>query len=212
VKLYRQDKLDLYHVTVFASMREVTTKAGETLLWFGKNDLNRAHFKAALLSGEDESPVFEWIGRGGYLRRTANGFEQWLEDCRRRARKKYSKRRWREILCGPEPFSEEESRIVQARRQYRWRRVGVADDGDVEFEVHNESDVTLPYLSIGIRGAINGGAWLPVGHIRPGETRIVLKDCYKDVASPDEIEPFDLPDPIPEDRDRYWEFRDVEHE
>jgi len=206
-ELYRQDGFDLYWVTVFASLRETETNGGEALLWFGKNDMNGAFFKPALLSGEAESLVFEWIGASGYLRKTADGFEPWFERCCRRARKEYNKRRWSEILGGPEPFTKGEKRIVQARKRFRWNVVGVAKNKNLRFEVHNGSKTRLAYLSIGIGGAIDGGIWLPVEHIGPGETQIVEFDCYKKFAAPDEVEPYELPDPIPEDRELYWEFR-----
>jgi hypothetical protein len=54
---------------------------------------------------------------------------------------------------------------------------------------------------------LNGGVWLPVSTILPGETHIVEKDCYKDLVDPRDVEAFDEPDPKPEDRDRYWEFK-----
>lgn len=206
--LYRQDGFSLYWLTLFASMREVDSEADGKLLWFGKNDMCPAYFRADLLRGEKDSPVFEWIGAGGYLRRTADGFETWIERCRQRARRKYTKRRWKEILLGPPPFSDAEKRIVHARKKYRWRKVGVAENGDVQFKVRNGSDTILPFLSIQIRGAIDGGVWLPVGHIKPGETAIVEQDCYKDQVSPDEIELFEEP-LMPEDRETCWEFRDL---
>jgi hypothetical protein len=77
--------------------------------------------------------------------------------------------------------------------------------------------MVLPYLSLGIRGQLrppkteplHGGVWLPVSSISPGETRVVVKDCYKDLVDPREVEVFDQPDPEPEDRERYWEFREL---
>jgi hypothetical protein len=48
---------------------------------------------------------------------------------------------------------------------------------------------------------------LLVSSVSPGETRVVEKDCYKDLVDPKDVEVFEQPDPEPEDRDRYWEFR-----
>ncbi len=53
------------------------------------------------------------------------------------------------------------------------------------FEIHNGSTITLPYLSVGVRGRLrppnsgplNGGAYLPVASVRPGETKLVEDDC-----------------------------------
>ena len=88
--------------------------------------------------------------------------------------------------------------------------MGIANSGDLQFEVHNGSDRVLPFLSIGVRGRhgeINGGAWLPVSSVLPGQTRVIERDCYKKWLRPENVEVFDLPDPEPEDRDRYWEFK-----
>lgn len=106
---------------------------------------------------------------------------------------------------------------MNARRQFSWRVVGIATNGDLQFEVHNGSDLILPYLSVGIRGKLrpprsgplNGGVWLPVLNILPGETRMIEKDCYKEVVDPADIEAFGEPDPEPEDRDRFWEFKEI---
>jgi hypothetical protein len=73
----------------------------------------------------------------------------------------------------------------------------------------------LPYLSIGVcgkmrppnTGPLKGGAYLPVASIRPGETKVVEKGCYKEFIAPQDVEVFALPDPGPEDREQYWEFR-----
>lgn len=105
--------------------------------------------------------------------------------------------------------------IVKARKQFRWRVVGVAPNKDLRFEIHNGSAMTLPYLSVGVRGKLrppkhgplNGRVFLPVGPIRPGETKVVEFGCYKKLISPEDTEAFALPDPGPEDREQYWEFR-----
>ena len=71
----------------------------------------------------------------------------------------------------------------------------------------NFSNRRLPFLSIGVRGPnLIGGIWLPVSKIAPGETRVVEHDGYKCTA-PENQEAFALPDPWPEDRERYWEFK-----
>ena len=79
--------------------------------------------------------------------------------------------------------------------------------------MENQSKRTIPFLSIGIQGkggtVLVGGAWLSVGHIHPGEKIVITKDCYKGQISPDKLEAFDLPEPIPEKKERYWEFREI---
>jgi hypothetical protein len=211
-RLYRQGSI--YLVQVLAAPREACSDEGELLLHFGRTDMALAYFKEALLVPDGESPVFEWHQEQG-LRKTADGFEPWLKARCTAARRFFKKKEWEAIEKGPLPFSERENAIVEARKHFRWKVVGVAPSGDLRFEVHNGSTTTLPYLSVGVRGELrppksgplNGGVWLPVSSIPPGETRIVAKDCYKDLVDPKDVEVFEEPDPEPEDRDRYWEFR-----
>ncbi len=156
-----------------------------------------------------ESVIYEWRYRQGILR-AANGFEDWLKSICASARKRYRKAQWQWIVDGPPPFSPHEIRIREARRLFRWTIVGVSESGDLRFEVTNGSEMSLPFLSIGIRGKdgfLQGGAYLPVTDILPGQTKSIDFDCYKKQISPDRVEAFGLPDPEPEDREVYWEFR-----
>jgi hypothetical protein len=164
-----------------------------------------------------ESPVFEWRYASESEVRLADGFESWLQSTFRAAKRRYSRREWRALERGPSPFSEHELAIVAARKLYRWRVVGIADDGSIQFEVHSGSSLELPFLSIGIQGKrrgtadgmLHGRIWLPVDSVPPGEARIIEMDCYLEWVDPQEVEAFEEPDPEPEDRDRYWEFRSV---
>jgi len=98
--------------------------------------------------------------------------------------------------------------IVLARRLFSWKHVGFANDGDAIFEVRNSSTRRLPFLTVGVRGVkLVGGAWLDVSSISPGATALVEHICYKDMMRPEEMECFSEPDPTPETRDRYWEFK-----
>jgi hypothetical protein len=54
---------------------------------------------------------------------------------------------------------------------------------------------------------LEGGVWLPDEHIGPGQTSVVVKDTYRDLIDPSDVEAYPLPDPEPEERSRYWEFR-----
>lgn len=109
------------------------------------------------------------------------------------------------------PFSKRQQQIVAARRNFKWRQIGFADNGDALFEVSNESNIRLPYLSIGVQGRggtkLIGGAWLNVSSIEPGTSAQIQMDCYKDQLQPDELECFAKEDPTPETKDRYWEFK-----
>ena len=99
---------------------------------------------------------------------------------------------------------------MEARRSFRWELIGFSEDGDALFEVQNNSKRILPFLTVGIRDSgqkiLTGSVWLDVGNIEPGSKGVVKKDCYKDRIPPDQLEPFDLPDPIPEKKEAYWEF------
>lgn len=206
-KLYRQG--GGYLVKVYAVPQDAQAENGEGLLLFGRTDMGLAYFKESLLVQGDESPVFEWRGHGK-LYRTAPGFEQWLQSKCAAARKTFKKKRWEQIKEGPPPFSEWEQKIVEARRKFKWSITGIASNGDIQYQVYNGSDMVLPYLSIGIRGKHgknNGGVWLPISSVLPGQTRVIEKDSYKNVLAPEDVEAFEKPDPGPEDRDRYWEFK-----
>lgn len=198
-----------YLVRVFAAPREIKTDTNRYLLQFGRTDLSLVYFDQTLLVRDKESPVIEWRHNVG-LRRLSIGFEEWLRRRCASSRKRYSKKEWKDIVKGPVPFSEHEKAIVEARRKIRWRVVGIAENGDLEFEIHNESAMTLPFLSLAIsgkNGEVEGGIWLPISHIAPGESCIVQKGCYKDRVLPQNVVVSDEPDPGPEDRDLYWEFK-----
>jgi hypothetical protein len=209
-KLYRMTGLDLYWMRVFAAPQDVESRAGEPLLYIGGYDETCAYLKEETLRRGAEPPVFESTETG--VRRAADSFEEWLTARAGRARRRYKRREWAEVLRGPLPFTAEELAVVQARRQFTWRVVGVAPGGEIIYEVTNGSTRRLPFLSVGIRGTagkVQGGVWLPVGHIGPGQTAVVLKDTYRDLLDPSEVETYSLPDPEPEERARYWEFREV---
>jgi hypothetical protein len=118
--------------------------------------------------------------------------------------------KWAEILRGPKPFSSEEMEIIQARRSLHWRLVGIDSNGNHIFEVTNAGRRSLATLTIGVRslnGRLNGAVRLDVSKVNPGLTRRLHVDCYKDLVQPQQVEVFALPDPKPEDRDYYWEFK-----
>lgn len=213
-KLYRTGSQ--YRVQVFAGPSADETEEGEPILCFGRTEDTVAYFKESLLVPGAESPVFEWQYDEGIEQQTANGFEEWLRKKYARARQFYTNKEWGKIEKGPPPFSDQEKRIVQARRKFRWQLVGISSSGDIQFKVHNDSDMVLPFLSVGIRGkrrgtdaTLNGGVWLPVASVLPGQTAVIEKDCYKEWVDPQDVVAFEEPDPEPEDRDRYWEFKAI---
>jgi hypothetical protein len=204
-KLYK--RANYYKLGVLASPREERSKH-DVYYRFGHSDSNQAYFMKKLLRMDEETPVFE--GGEDKINQVAGSFEEWLTKRSMAARAMYKKSEWAEIVNGPPPFTTEESRIVEARRRFSWRAVGVTPEGDFLFEVHNGSDIMLPFLSIGVRwndGTSEGGIKLPVSEIGPGCTSVVEREAYKKVVNPGEIEFFSLPDPGPEDRKSYWEFK-----
>jgi hypothetical protein len=210
-QLYRQN--GIYLVEIFPTPRDAKSSEGECLLHFGRTDLSISYFKNNLLVASNESPIFEWRHDRG-LRKTADGFEEWLTKKCKSAKGLFSKRQWSGIEAGPPPFSEKEQEIMEARRHYRWRALGPTESGDMRFEVSNGSKINLPYLTIGVRGklrdksdVLEGGAWLPIAQISPGQTQVVETNCYKDLVDPKDVETYAEPDPDPEDRELYWEFR-----
>jgi hypothetical protein len=213
-KLYRRSSYWL--VEVYAGPREVVSGDGEALIQFGRTHTSLSYFKESQLEEGRESPVFEWRHQQG-VQQTAESFQDWLTAKCRWARKQYKKKEREAIEHGPPPFTERELALVESRRQFRWRVVGIAPNGDLRFEVHNGSHTILTSLSVGVRGKLrppktgplDGGVYLPVSSIRPGETKIVEHDCYKQFVLPEDAEVFELPDPEPEDREQYWEFKPI---
>jgi hypothetical protein len=145
------------------------------------------------------------------VERIADDFSYWLRSSCENARRSYSKRAWQEVVQGPKPFTQSELEVIEARKQFRWRVIGHTSEGNLLFEVTNGSKQTLPFLSLGVQGEggtkLLGGVHLRVGSIAPGTTAVIEQDCYRDKLSPDQVEVFDFPDPIPEKRERYWELR-----
>lgn len=211
-RLYRRGSY--YLVEVYAGPREAVSDAGEPLVHFGRTHTSLAYFKQSLLVRGGESPVFEWRDGGG-LQRTSDEFSQWLAAKCKAARHRYNREEWEQIEKGPRPFSEQERAVVEARRLFRWRVLGVASNGDLRIEIRNGSNIVLPYLSVGVcgqlrpprSGPLHGGAYLPVSSILPGETKVIEHDCYKQYVAPEDTEVIERPDPGPEDRELYWEFR-----
>ncbi len=211
-KLYRRSSYWL--VEVYAAPSEAETDANEPLIHFGRTHTSLAYFNESLLVEGGESPVFEWR-KGQGIKQTADGFTGWLESKCTWARKQYKKKEWQVIEEGPPPFTEHEKAIAEARRYFRWQVVGIAPNEDLRFEIHNDSTMVLPYLSVGIcgklrppkTGPLHGGGYLPTASIQPGETGIVEYDCYKQFIAPEDTEVFELPEPGPEDREQYWEFK-----
>lgn len=206
-KLYKQ------HIGYALGVRAIPSKAvskdGEQLLCFGYFQNYQACFKVSLLKEGEESPVFE-SQKNGRLKRIADDFSQWLKIRANVIHKEIGAKRWSQIVRGPSPFTKREKEIVEIRRLYSWEIIRIDENGDVFFKVHNGSTTKLPFYSIGVRdkkGGLTGKAWLPVSHIEPGSTEIIKDECYKKYIDRDNLDIYDLPDPEPEDKEDYWEFK-----
>jgi hypothetical protein len=218
-------KTPRFHVVdgpVEAKLREAVMHSGlplspsykEFVLKFGNAKLYRRAqsdgYRVGVFAGPSstEFPVFEF--ESGSEEKVADDFEEWLRESCAHARNTYGKEKWAEIVRGPEPFTVEERQLIEARHAIQWRVLGIDADGNHIFEVTNASGRALQLLTVGVCSKdhrLNGAIRLKIGHIGPGQTGIVHADCYKDLVSPHVIEVFALPDPQPEDRERYAELR-----
>jgi hypothetical protein len=209
-KLYRE--LSYYIVGVSAHPTEARTADGEDLYCIGHYDSSDAFFKRALLNGVgEESPVFE--SHKGRLVSVADGFEEWLSKRCKAARRRYGKKEWAQVVAGPPSFTDHETKIIEARRQFKCRTMGIAPNRDLVLEVYNGSCMKLPFLSLDVRrknSPWRGGIWLPVASIPPGQTAVLHHPGYKETVDPSELDVFVSADPEPEDRDRYWEFKPMQ--
>ena len=205
-KLYREDLG--YQLGVRGKPVRALSKAGEALLCVGHFQGRQAYFQVSQLEGDKEAPIYE-NGEGG-LFRAGESFEAWLRNRATGIRKKLGKRRWAAIVAGPPPFSTEEATLVETRRRFHWTNLGPTPSGDMRIELRNESDGRLPYFSLGVRnrqGTIDGGLFIPTSDLAPSESRIFERDCYKSLIPREDVVLYALPDPDPEDRESYWEFR-----
>lgn len=177
--------------------------------------LHIGHYHSAIaglrrqdLVPDSDAPVYEIDG--GRAKPTGLSFEAWLKHRCASARKSYSVAEWKRDVAAPKPFTEYEAHLVKGRQRFEWRHVGFDPSGEARFEVHNGSDVTLPFLTIGARSKdnrIDGKLWLKVQDIQPNVTKVVRHVAYKDQVARDEIEFYKVADPTPGERDEYWEFR-----
>jgi len=204
-RLYRNSRAG-YHIGIFAGPRASTAPDGTQILDIGFNGGASVYFKVP--AGSGSSSLFEYEDRTEIDLK--KDFEDWLSASCQMAKGTYSKAKWNEIKRGPSPFSDEERKIVQTRSRLHWKILGIDAERNHIFEVRNDGERKLHWLTIGLRsrdGNLNGAVRLDVGGVGPGQTAVVHHDCYKDFVPPEEIEAFPLPDPAPEDREYYYEFQ-----
>jgi len=203
-KLYRIGG-DSYHICVYAGPRRDSLPDGRRIIEIGHSEDARVYIEDNVIYDANMS-IYEYDGKSRLI---ASNFCEWLVEACDYARSRYGREKWLEILHGPAPFNEGELRIIEARKMYRWKLLGIDLQGNHIFEIINASALTLPVLTIGIRlknKRLNGSIFLPVGHIPPGGRERIIDACYKGLVPAEDIEAFDLPDPTPEDRDSYREL------
>lgn len=205
-KLYRNTRNDSYHVVVLAGPREVVLKNGTRAFVIGFRDGASVYVKD--LPSSTRIPIFERESDSEEM--AADSFDEWLLASCAFARRTYGDARWAEILRGPKPFSVEEKEIIETRRSMRWKVIGIDSDGNHIFEITNAGRRVLAALTVGVRskdGRLNGAIRLDTRSVIPGQSAKLHAGCYKGIVQPEDLQIFELPDPKPEDRDYYWEFK-----
>jgi hypothetical protein len=208
-RLYRRAKNASYYVGVFAEPRELPPSNFGVIYEIGFN--YGAIVAAKFPSGSsDVGCILE--AEGSSFRVVANSFDEWLQESCSKTRRAFGTEKWNEIVLGAPPFSPEELAVIFARRLFRWERLTTDPEGNVGIKVWNGSNHILKSLTIGVRsldGRMNGAIRVPVKKLQPGESAIFAVNCYKELVMPHEIELFALPDPQPEDRERFPELQDA---
>jgi hypothetical protein len=192
---------------IFEKPYLIEARNGSRFLCFGGYDSHRGMFHLESLQSTGDSPVY--MDEGGHFTEVAT-FAQWIRDHAAKAKGKYTQKEWQEIIDGPPPFSLEEEHIVSARKKFKWTIQGVTENGEIVIEVCNESDIVLPFLTFDVEIVgrnLVGGMYLPVSHVKPGETHACTKMTYCRLSKKRDIELHLAAEPWPEDRDYYWEFR-----
>ncbi len=207
VKLYRRPGSESYRIGVFAQP-QLATRQGRRAYLIGFHD--GARVLLCPVDGSDKCEIVEV--EGDQEERMGTSFDDWLYSAGTRARKSYGREKWQEIVRGPAPFTPRELELIDARSQAKWRVLEIGSDGDHVIEFVNGSTIVIPMYTIGVRtkdGGLNGSVYLKTDHVQPGCAAVLRANCYKKLVSPNDIELFDLPDPKPEDRERFAELSDV---
>ncbi len=209
--LYRYN--NYYQIGVLNPPQQKILNNGQKLWVIGHFDDSKAYFLASQLQAGRESPIYEETEDG--LEKIADSFKKWLAIRGIDARELYDDTEWKEILNGPKPFTDEEKAIVKARKLFQWHVVEFDKNGNVKIAVRNNSNLVLPYLTIGMKMknptqdsevCWESGIYLNVSDIQPGEERIIEHQIHQQIFTPDHTEFFQLAEPLPEDRQVYWEL------
>src|SRR5262245_50215851 len=98
------------------------------------------------LTEGQEVAVFDYFE--GSRTHLAPSFSEWLQAASNTARQQYSDDEWAEVLVGPQPFTPEEVATIQRRRRFAWRLLGVSKGRRLIFEIANNSDGLIPFITI----------------------------------------------------------------
>jgi hypothetical protein len=207
VDLFRDTKNPWHRLRVFFPPSEFSRDSEGICLQIGYY-LNTGYSYLKWRDGTYLGGGAVYVGDSIPTKRYAESFEKWFSRSFALAEKSYSTSEWQSIVAGPPPFSERDRQIVQAIPLFKFRKVGVSDNGNILVEVQNCSDMELPFLTVGVhlKKSIDGSIVLPIAGLKPGETRIVERECYRQVVEPQRVDLFRLPLPEPEDRQYYYEF------
>jgi hypothetical protein len=144
----------------------------------------------------------------GGLEEVGSDFNAWFAGAFARIRDSYSNEEWQALREGAKPFTARELAIIQARKNFDVAIEGIEHDNRVRLRVRNGSDLTLPWLTVGVRSTdppLEGALWLDVSKIEPGATSTITVDAYRDQVDPSNLE-IELRDPRPDDRNSFREL------
>jgi hypothetical protein len=201
VRMFPRGRAYRLHVT--PTLQKVR-RDDHDLLELGNDDGEPVYFLAHDSDGEPRVyTVFE-----GELEEVGASFDEWFASACERIRNSYSDEEWKALLDGPSAFSSRERAVIEARRKFDVSIEGIEPDKRVRLRVHNGSELTLPWLTVGVRSTnppLEGALWLDVSNIKPGTTATLTVDAYRDQVDPANIE-LELRDPRPEDRKSFREL------
>lgn len=216
---FRELDRDMYHLSVVPPSDNLPFCGDSYMLKVAATTSSMpVAFKLSEFANGGEPPIYEIsLGTAGAgARRRADSFTEWLTKTWERSRRRYTKKAWARVLAGPEPFTEEEQRIVATRRGFTWRQLA-SEGGQIVVEFTNRSDRLLARYTIGVKDKYGqrmiGALYVDVAHIKPGTTSVVRVPLhgYKDLLTPEISVLFDKGDPMPETRGEYCEFAAVEN-
>lgn len=207
VKLYKT--VGGYSLGVLDVPVAVNSSDGKKMLKFGYYEESDVYFS---LNDQAHVSPHVYVWKDSKFCKISDSFSDWLEEKSYIIRKRIGLEIWNKMLVKAASFTKEESDIVEALKKIQWSVIGVSKEDEFLFNIFNNSTMVLPFLSLGVRskdGMLNGGLWLPISHINPGQRSVVKRGCYQNLINPRDLEIYALPIPQPYQREEYWEFRGI---